>query len=335
MAEVTMETTIKEIFQMTELSELNKYLIYSLEKDTWLAERVEELKDKKLSAFRELNWSGEGIMHGMNFLLEEKKAGRVRQHFIYNADEAKDDLQKKQVCLIQLSPEKTDTEKPFILITSGGGYHSVCNLAEAFPTARHFVKAGYVVFVLSYRVSCKGAMRQSLNDLKKAVRWILENKDRLGICSEQYALCGYSAGANLISNYGTGNNGWKAAGLPKPVCLFPVYTYIDLLLLEKQEDAKKNLIDKLGEDYQKFLHQFHVAEHVDKEYPPCYIVCGRDDDSVGFRDSELLKELLDRAGVAAVLDTAEHAPHGFGDGTGTELEGWPERALSFLVSLVV
>lgn len=32
-------------------------------------------------------------------------------------------------------------------------------------------------------------------------------------------------------------------------------------------------------------------------------------------------------------NAADHAAHGFGDGTGTELEGWPERALAFLEGL--
>ena len=73
-----------------------------------------------------------------------------------------------------------------------------------------------------------------------------------------------------------------------------------------------------------------MAEHVDGDYPPCYIACGRDDATVGIRDSELLKTLLDQAGVPAILDAADHAAHGFGDGTGTALEGWPERALVFL-----
>ena len=63
------------------------------------------------------------------------------------------------------------------------------------------------------------------------------------------------------------------------------------------------------------------------------MLSGKDDQVVGFHDSELLKKLLDQSGVPAVLDAADHAPHGFGDGTGTALEGWPERAIAFLEKL--
>ncbi len=31
-----------------------------------------------------------------------------------------------------------------------------------------------------------------------------------------------------------------------------------------------------------------------------------------------------------MLEEGNHAPHGFGDGTGTDVEGWPMRAISFL-----
>ena len=34
------------------------------------------------------------------------------------------------------------------------------------------------------------------------------------------------------------------------------------------------------------------------------------------------------------LHNAEYnAPHGFGDGTGTDVEGWPDKAIDFLEAL--
>ena len=223
-----------------------------------------------------------------------------------------------------------------IVLASGGGYNSVCNLAESFPTASHFVEKGYSVFALSYRVSCERTMIMALEDLKKAVRWLFQNDTKPGYDLRQhgYAVGGYSAGGNLVCNYGAPNIGWKAAGLPKPVCLFPIYPFMDLMdWQDRNEDAAEFLKQRLGSLDEELIHEYNVAEHVDGDYPPCYIVCGRDDESVGFHDSDLLKKLLDQAGVSAILDAADHAAHGFGDGTGTALEGWPERALDFLETL--
>ena len=333
MSHITLNTTIREIFHHPEIGDLNQYLIYCLKKDVWLHEHVNAIMDHPLTAAKEINWSPEGIMKGMNFLLDELEQGKMRQHFIYSQEESEEDPQKKEVCLLEFQPEKLDLKKPVIILASGGGYNSVCNIAESFPTASHFIAKGYTVFALSYRVSCPNTMIVALEDLKQAVAWLFQNDTKLGydLKKQGYAVGGYSAGGNLICNYGATNIGWKAAGLAKPICLFPIYPFMDLMdLQERNEDASVFLKQRLGSLDEELIHEYNVAEHVDGDYPPCYIVCGRDDDSVGFNDSDLLKKLLDQAGVPAILDAADHAPHGFGDGTGTELEGWPERAIAFL-----
>lgn len=336
MTHITLTTKFGDIFQLPEIGELSSYLIYCLKKDIWLDEHVNAIREKPLTAAKEINWSPGGIQRGMNFLLDELEKKRLKQHFIYTKEEAADDPQKKEVCLLEFQPEKIDPDKPVILLASGGGYSSVCNLAESFPTADHFVAKGYSVFALTYRVSCPKTMIVALEDMKKAVTWLFGHDTQLGynLKKSGYAVGGYSAGGNLVCNYGDPNIGWKAAGLLKPVCLFPVYPAMDLIDMEqRQEGAAELLVRWIGENYREVLHEYNVAEHVDREYPPCYIVCGKDDQVAGFRDSELLKKLLDQSGVPAVLDAADHAPHGFGDGTGTALEGWPERAIAFLQKL--
>ena len=50
-------------------------------------------------------------------------------------------------------------------------------------------------------------------------------------------------------------------------------------------------------------------------------------------NSEQLMHLLQKACVPAILEEGDHAPHAFGDGTGTDVEGWPDRAIDFLESL--
>ena len=75
-----------------------------------------------------------------------------------------------------------------------------------------------------------------------------------------------------------------------------------------------------------------MAEHVDRGVPCVPLFVERMTRWLPWI-LELLKKLLDQSAVLAVLDAADHAPHGFGDGTGTALEGWPERAIAFLEKL--
>lgn len=209
----------------------------------------------------------------------------------------------------------------------------MCTLVEALPTARHMVAAGYKVFLLAYRVGIPQAALHALDDFASAVGWLGEHAANLDINPTRYAVGGFSAGANLISNWGCPELGWRHFGLPKPICLFPIYTFIDLKAESDRDEHGGLLGTMFGEEWPKYLDRFHVVEQIDGDYPPCYIVCGKDDAVVSCRNSEMMKERLDAAGVPAVLDEAEHAQHGFGDGTGTGAEGWPLRALEFLSGL--
>ena len=116
MSHITLNTTIREIFHHPEIGDLNQYLIYCLKKDVWLHEHVNSIMDHPLTAAKEINWSPEGIMKGMNFLLDELEQGKMRQHFIYSQEESKEDPQKKEVCLLEFQPEKLDLKKPVIKI---------------------------------------------------------------------------------------------------------------------------------------------------------------------------------------------------------------------------
>ena len=81
------------------------------------------------------------------------------------------------------------------------------------------------------------------------------------------------------------------------------------------------------------MSEYDVDKHMNKDYPPCYIVCGKDDSTVPPVNSERLKECLDALGIPAELEEGEHAEHGFGNGLGTSCEGWTARADAFINKL--
>lgn len=47
----------------------------------------------------------------------------------------------------------------------------------------------------------------------------------------------------------------------------------------------------------------------------------------------MLNDALEKNGVRCVLEQGETGEHGFGDGRGTSVEGWIDRAVSFTESL--
>lgn len=330
MEKVTLKSKIAEVFQMPELRGLKKFLIYSNEP---MPEETEAMRELTFDFFDSTGWSAEMIVNGLNFLLEELRANRLKQYFIYDRPECNDAFHKEDVNLIQLLPEHIDKKKPFILLAAGGSYSSVCTMVESLPTARHLTEAGYQVFLLTYRVGGKGAVLRAMDDLIAALRYIEQYKEELGIDPEKYVLGGFSAGANLISGFGVPDIGYRLHRLPKPAAMLVVYPLIDLKAEAARDEKGGLLIPMFGPDYKNLIAKYDIAQHVDHDYPPCYIVCGKDDNAVSPKNSELLKELLDQADVPAILEEAESARHSFGDGTGTDAEGWPQRAVHFLESL--
>ena len=329
MKTITGETKLADLMALPEMQPYCRFMIYSSRDDL----SIDRFLDARISDLAKIGWSPEGIAAGLNGFLCAAAENRVKLHFIYPEAECADDPYKKDVSLIRITPVKPDPEKPFVVLCAGGAYRNVCTMVEALPTARHMVDAGYTVFLMTYRVSAPKAALFALDDLAAAVRWLGNQAAKPGIDSVRYAIGGYSAGANLISNWGCAHIGWKHYGAPKPLCLFPIYTYIDLKAGSDLDEDGGILPLMLGDDWREKLDQYSVAEHIDADYPPCYIVCGKDDATVPCRNSEMMKEHLDAAGVPSILEEGEHAPHGFGDGTGTDVEGWPERAVRFLESL--
>ena len=323
------DTKMAELLDMPELREYRRYLLFMPHGD----QANDPLQDSRISDLAGIGWSPEGITAGVNCFLKALNDRRVRMHFVYSDEECSSDPDKKDVNIIQISPEKPAPDKPVIVLCSGGGYQAVCNLAEAFPTARHMLETGCTVFIVTYRVAVPQAALAALDDLAAAVSWLCGHANETGVDATRYAIGGYSAGANLISNWGCTGIGWKHYGVPKPVCMFPVYTFIDLKAESHRNEQGGILPFMFGDEWRSVLDIYNVEEHIDSDYPPCYIVCGKDDATVPCRHSEIMKERLDAAGVPAILDEGEHAAHGFGDGTGTDAEGWPKRALAFLESI--
>ncbi len=328
MAQFTVENTMGDMRKIPQLQEIAPYLLYSRDADTSAFDSM------PIAGVKNIGWSPEGMVKGINFLIRQFENG-AKMYRIYTAEDCKDDPQKAHVNVVRLVPEKVDAAKPYIVLAAGGGYNAVASATEAYPTAATFVQRGYQVFVLTYRVGEKGILPKPLEDFAAALKFIGRHSKEFSLDPDNYAVGGFSAGGNLITMWGTENAGYKVYGLSRPAALFPVYPVVDIKTLGTGEEEQEFIKIMLGEDYtQEKQEKYNVAQHIGGSYPPCYIVCGKDDTTVPCKNSEFIKERLDALGIPAVLEEGEHAPHGFGDGTGTDVEGWPERAADFLEKFV-
>ena len=317
---------IKDLKKLPQFKECGKYILYAPGIMGLL------MGNMRLDQGEKTGWNSESMIRGLNRLEEVASKGSC-VYPVYKPEECVDDKAKKDVNVIFLPRTQDLGPKPFLVSCAGGAYAGVCSAVEGFPVAARFNELGYDTFVLTYRVSGTGQLPKPIDDLAAAVKFILDKQETFGISGE-YAVCGFSAGANLISIFGTDNHGYKTYGLPKPVAMIPVYTLITHKLYGDNKIMKFALKKMFGTKItEEKFREYDVDEHMSEAYPPCYIVCGKNDSTVPPANSERLKECLDKLAIPAVLEEGENAEHGFGEGLGTDVEGWIGRADTFIMGL--
>ncbi len=331
LTEITENMTLGEIILLPELEAYQNTIKY----DGGDLDLSEETGDREFFTTLRDNQQGELALKGTRFLLDMVRRNRSFIYNLYGEEERSNDPEKKYVSLIRIVPEKLDASKPYILLCSGGAYICVCHHVEALPTAEHFVDAGYQVFALTYRVRAKeGSLPAALCDIDVAIRFITEHELEFGLHGDNYVIGGFSAGGNLISTWGVGKVGYQKFNAPKPLAMLPIYAAVGYEEVDYSDHDNFYLVGQWGRNFNEETVRAHrILGNVDETYPPCYIVCGKADTVVSCRNSELLKAELDDAKVPAVLEETENDPHGFGDGTGFEAAGWPERAIQFIENL--
>ena len=235
------------------------------------------------------------------------------------------------------SEDKAADSRPFILLVPGGGFVNVWNLTEGWPVARHFNERGYHVFILTYRVGVEAAAVRAMDDAARAMEIIRTHRDDFHVDPDSYITCGFSAGGYLVCLWNT-EKGYRAFGLPKPKACFPVYPVTSYRLMDAEEWDE-------GEDKDEFARSstgctmqeacnscFEIPEHTEG-FPPTAVFLAAGDELVDPEHSRKLAGALDKAGIPCRLEIGPTGGHGFADGTGMCMEGWPERALDWYENL--
>lgn len=319
------DCTLKELKELPQFSEVGNYILY-------FPGPMSQLFDGMVISKAEgSGWSSESMIYGLERL--EQATGNGSCLFpVYDPSECADDGQKKDVNVIFFPKTEDHGEKPFIVICAGGGFMGVCSAAEGYPIAARFNEIGYDAFILNYRVGGEKIMPKPVDDLAAAVRYILDRQEAFGV-GENYILCGFSAGASLICLFGTENLGYPKYGLPAPKAMIPVYAFVDLSQRGSSPVTEMSISSMYGKELDPaFVAEYDICSHLGN-YPPCYLVCGLNDSTVPAGNSARLKKCLEEKGIPVVWEAGEYAEHGFGEGRGTDVEGWYLRADRFVEEL--
>ena len=208
---------------------------------------------------------------------------------------------------------------------------------------------GINAFILIYRTGYYGLFPHPLDDLARAVAWLLRNQERLSVNMENYAVMGASAGGHLCAMWGTAQAGARSYNLPSPAALLLMYpagiltcfyelweSWIKEGKYEEAEDCAAYLKRIGGEAFtRKDIERYSLDCLMDDDYPPVYLVHAEDDPVVPVRSSHMTEELLQKHNIPCQIRFAEKGGHSFGLGIGTGAEGWIDEAIAFFKRLPV
>ena len=226
----------------------------------------------------------------VNYMKEKAGSGQQIFYDIYSDDEKKSDLDKQNTGLFFF---KGNTGAKSAIVNAGGGFMYVAGMHDSFPHALELSKKGYNAFALIYR---PGA-RTACEDLARAIAFLHEHADELGIDMSDYSLWGGSAGARMaawLGAYGTSAFGEKQ--YPKPAAVIMQYT---------------GLSDVTGDE------------------PPTYACVGTSDGIASYRSMERYISRIKNNGTNAKIEVFDGLSHGFGLGQNTVADGWLDRAVMF------
>jgi len=224
-----------------------------------------------------------------NYLRSHAEAGDVF-YDIYTEDEKAADPQKVDTGLFFFRGE---TGGRVAFCNAGGGFSYVAAMHDSFPHALELSRRGYNAFALVYRPGAQ----TGCEDLARAVAFVSERADELGVDMDGYSLWGGSAGARMAAWVGTsGTESFGERAYPRPAAVIMQYT---------------GLSSVTGNE------------------PPTYACVGTSDGIANWRTMQTRIEAIRANGTPAEIEVFTGLSHGFGLGTGTVAEGWIDRAIAF------
>lgn len=226
----------------------------------------------------------------VNYMKSHVVEGETIFYDIYSDEEKRANADKRNTGIFFFRGRQG---APFAVCNAGGAFAYVGAMHDSFPHALELSKKGYNAFALIYRPN------DAYEDLARAIEFIHDNSERLGVSKEGYSLWGGSAGARMAATLGNSSYLSQLTGrtdIPQAATVVMQYTgYFDA----NRYDA------------------------------PTYVCVGTSDGIASWRTMQNRIERLEAFGIPTEFHAYNGLPHGFGLGTGTVAEGWINDAIRF------
>jgi acetyl esterase/lipase len=214
------------------------------------------------------------------------------------------------------------TNLPLIVWIHGGAWMEG---NKENPPGLGFLKHGFALASINYRLSQEAAFPAQLVDCKASIRWLRAHAAENGIDPDHIGVWGASAGGHLVALLGTtgdvkefdqGDN-LSVSSRVQAVCDW--FGPTDLAQLAKYskdynptapDSAVARLIGGTPSQNAEKVERANPIHYLAKDDPPFLIMHGDKDPLVPLEQSQILADALKNAGVPVKFYTIEGAGHG-------------------------
>lgn len=248
------------------------------------------------------------------------------------------------------TPTSGEGPFPFVVYAHPGGFRFGSKEMATAAYVEAFLKAGYAVASVNYRLSGEATFPTAVQDVFEAIGYLKANAANYALNPDTFVMFGESAGANLASLVGTAYDaplfrknladGSVDLRPEKVIALYPPVDMgqIDAMLVQQGCPASAINHGEAGSFESLYLGaavaqspdlvaQANPVTYASAGDPPFFIESGSADCNVGAGQGRLLAKALNEAGASATYHVLNGAGHG---GLAFETEENVARMLGFL-----
>ena len=196
-------------------------------------------------------------------------------------------------------PKNAEGKLPLLVSCHGGGYIYGDKELYSFYTME-FAKAGFAVINFNYTLAPKITFPNPVIDTNEVLKWAVENAVEYGFDLDNVVMIGDSAGAQIASQYAVcvSNPAYaKIMGVEVPDFKLRALSLGCGIYSLTDTGSNTRELEKiyLTNDSSKFGDKLKIMEHIDKNYPPSFLISSPGDFLV--KNLEPMKKVLESAGV--------------------------------------
>jgi acetyl esterase/lipase len=190
-----------------------------------------------------------------------------------------------------------ERKQPAMLVIPGGGYGMVSD-RENEPVALKYVSEGFCAFALKYSVAPVRFPYQLLEAVM-AMNYIRLNAEEMNVDSNKVSAVGFSAGGHLCAHLGSYYDSQEVKSIfDKGICAKPNAVILSYPVITSGEKCHYGSFENLcGSENKDLIAKMSITNFVNQNSAPAFIWCTYEDGAVPVRNSILVADAYEKAGV--------------------------------------